>query len=141
MKMLAFLGGELSNSATYFSTFADVSKKDITNCNGTFCPGASSTWKKWKLFPCATCKRVKDDKAVEKFKKKAESSTTFNANQHSRQEFTPLVDNIIGKAHLEPLHLKNNAYALAHHLLVNIAISWFKLTVTSFSKVSPHCLF
>ena len=136
MKMLAFLGGELSNSATYFSTFADVSKKDITNCNGTFCSEASSTWKKWKYS-----NRVKDDKAVKKFKKKAESSTTFNANQHSRQEFTPLVDNIIGKAHLEPLHLKNNAYALAHHLLVNIAISWFKLTVSSFSKVSPHCLF
>ena len=64
MKMLAFLGGELSNSATYFSTFADVSKNDIANCKGTFGSRASNTWKRWKYS-----KRVKDAKAVEKFKK------------------------------------------------------------------------
>ena len=28
MKMLAFLGGELSNAAFYFTTFANVNKKD-----------------------------------------------------------------------------------------------------------------
>ena len=27
MKMVAFLGGELTNSATYFSTFANVKRK------------------------------------------------------------------------------------------------------------------
>ena len=67
--------------------------------------------------------------------------TTFIANQHSQQKFTPLVDNFIDKAHVEPLHLKNNACPLAHRLLLNTAISWFKLTVSSFSKVSPHCIF
>lgn len=36
MKMLAFLGGELSNSAKYFSTFADVSTENANNINGTF---------------------------------------------------------------------------------------------------------
>jgi hypothetical protein len=29
MKMLAFLGGELTNSATFFSMFADVSKDNL----------------------------------------------------------------------------------------------------------------
>ena len=145
MKMLAFLGGELSNSPTYFSTFADVSKDDIANCKGTFGSRASNTWKRWKYS-----KRVKDAKAVEMFKKTESWSkentsrskiTTFIANQHSRQEFTPLVGNLIDKAHVEPLHLKNNACALAHRLLLNIAISWSKLPVSSFSKVSQHCLF
>ena len=31
MKYLAFLGGELSISASYFSPFADINKKDIAN--------------------------------------------------------------------------------------------------------------
>ena len=45
MKMLAFLG-ELSNSATYFSTFADASKNDIANCKGTFGCRASNHMEK-----------------------------------------------------------------------------------------------
>ncbi|CAB4009080.1 Hypothetical predicted protein, partial [Paramuricea clavata] len=146
MKMLAFLGGELSNSATYFSTFADVSKNDICNFEGTFGSRASDTWKRWEYS-----KRVKDAKAVEKFKKKLNPNltvntlrskiTTFIAKQRSRQEFAPLVGDLIDKAHIEPLHLKNNACALAHRLLLNTVISWSKLTIFSFSKVSPDCLF
>jgi hypothetical protein len=38
MKMLAFLARELSNSAMYFSTFADVSKDNLANCKATYCP-------------------------------------------------------------------------------------------------------
>jgi hypothetical protein len=53
--MLAFLGGELSNSVTYFSAFADVSKNDICNFEGTFGSRASDTWKRWEYS-----KRVKD---------------------------------------------------------------------------------
>ena len=45
MKMLAFLGGELTNSATYFSTFEVVSKDGIVNCKGIFGPHATDTWK------------------------------------------------------------------------------------------------
>ena len=40
MKMLAMLGGELSNSATYFSTFANVSTNDCGDLRGTFGPGS-----------------------------------------------------------------------------------------------------
>ena len=44
MKMLAFLAGELSNSATFFSTFADVDNKSIAgNSNGTFGRKCSDT--------------------------------------------------------------------------------------------------
>ena len=35
MKMLAMLGGELSNSAKYFSSFANVSKDNCTDLKGT----------------------------------------------------------------------------------------------------------
>ena len=36
MKMLAMLGGELSNSAKFFSPFANVSTNDCTDFSGTF---------------------------------------------------------------------------------------------------------
>ena len=148
MKMLAFLAGELTNSATYFSTFADVSKDNIVNCKGTFGPEPADTWKPW-LY----AKRVKDAEAVKKFKKKLNpnassktnrnKTTTFIANKKSRQEFIPLVGDLISKAHIEPLHLKNNACALAHRFLLKLAISWSNLStsISSFSQVPQQSLF
>ncbi len=148
MKMLAFLGGELTNSATYFSTFADVSKDSIVNCKGTFGPHPTDTWKPWDY-----AKRVKDADAVKKFKKminpnlasttKRNKVTAFIAKQKSRQEFIPLVADLISKAHIEPLHLKNNACALAHRLLLKLAISWSNLStsISTFSQVPPQSIF
>ena len=57
MKMLAFLAGELSNSATYCTTFADL-KLDERNHFKTF-----NKWNEWKYD-----KRIKDADAVEKNK-------------------------------------------------------------------------
>lgn len=39
MKYLAFLGGELSISASYFSPFADIKKEDIDKLEGTIGTG------------------------------------------------------------------------------------------------------
>lgn len=64
MKMLSFLAGELSNSATFFSTFADVDTKSISgNGTATFGHKSSDTWKPWKYSD-----RIKVAKAVEKYK-------------------------------------------------------------------------
>ena len=148
MKMLAFLAGELSNSATFFSTFADVSKDNLVNCKGSFGPEKSNTWKPWSFD-----KRVKLAKAVENYKQKLSPSlskntarnkiTTFIAKQNSRQEFVPLLGDIIDKAHIEPLHLKNNACALAHRYLLKLVLSWSNISsnISSFSQVPPKCLF
>lgn len=38
--------------------------------------------------------------------------TEFIACKKSRQEFTPLVGKLINRTHVEPLHLKNNAWQL-----------------------------
>ena len=43
IKFTAFLDGELSNAATYFSSFANVSHSDITSLSAKF--GISSTFK------------------------------------------------------------------------------------------------
>ncbi len=148
MKMLAFLAGELTNSATYFSTFADVSKDNLVNCKGTFGPETSSTWKPWEFR-----KRVSNARAVSKYKEKLNPNlaknttrnkiTTFIAKQKSRQEFVPLVGDMIDNAHIEPLHLKNNACALAHCHLLKLALSWSNLSsgISIFSQVPSQCLF
>ena len=143
MKMLAFLAGELTNSATYFFTFADVNQESLTKL-GTFGHNASDTWKPWKF-----CDRMKVVKEVEKFKKKIATKNvsaktkrsnvaTFIAKQKSRQEFVPLVSELIDRAHVEPLHLKNNACALAHRYILNHAIEMSKPNLpTSFSQLPP----
>ena len=149
MKMLAFLAGELSNSATFFSTFANVSKDNLVNCKGTFGPEKSNTWTPWSFD-----ERVKVAKAVvEKYKQKLSPTlsknttqnkiTTFIAKQNSRQEFVPLLGDNIDKAHIEPLHLKINACALAHRYLLKLVLSWSNLSsnISSFSQVPSKCLF
>ena len=97
MKMLAFLAGELSNSAKYFSTFANVSTDNYKDVSGSFGHGGSNTWKPWKYS-----ERVSVAKAIVNMKKKVETQnikpatkrtkiTAFIAQKKSRQEFVPLV--------------------------------------------------
>ena len=47
MKMLAMLGGELSNSATYFYTFGNATLENCRDVKGTFGSKPSCTWKAW----------------------------------------------------------------------------------------------
>ena len=116
MKMLAMLGGELSNAATYFSTFANVSKRDCTDLQASFGYDVACKWRPWSFDV-----RVKVSREVDKFKaslnakpisdkRKRSKVTEFIAKSKSRQEFVPLVGPLIDKAHVEPLHLKNNAW-------------------------------
>lgn len=149
MKMLAFLAGELSNSAKFFSSFANVSTENCNDVNGTFGRGKSDKWKPWEYSH-----RVGVAKAVGSLKKKIETQnvkevtkrskiTTFIAQKCSRQEFVPLMGEIIDKAHVEPLHLKNNACALAHRYLLHHVIKNSNLSdlVSSFSRVPPNSPF
>ena len=48
MKMLSFLGGELSNSATYFSSFANGTLQSARDLKGTYGKQKSDTWQPWK---------------------------------------------------------------------------------------------
>ena len=47
MKMLAFLAGELPNTATYFSTFGNVSPSDISDVNKTIGSNPNNDWRPW----------------------------------------------------------------------------------------------
>ena len=48
MKMIAFLSGELGNSATYFSSFANVCNNNAGEISGTFGEKANNTWHSWE---------------------------------------------------------------------------------------------
>lgn len=63
MKMLAMLGGVLSNSAKYFSSFANLSKDNCTDLKGTFATDRTSLWHPWKYE-----ERIKIANEVKKFK-------------------------------------------------------------------------
>ena len=143
MKMIAFLAGELSISARYFSPFANVSKHDCTNIKGTFGVGRGYTWSPWKYEH-----RVAVAKKVEKYKetlakqnhsqKQVRSKITdFIAKQNSRQEFLPLLGKAVEKAHVEPLHLKNNAWQYFFRGILKEAIRKSRLpnTCKKFSDV------
>lgn len=147
MKMLAFLAGELSNSAKYFSSFADVSSNNANNIHGTFGREAKNTWKPWEYSD-----RMKVVKSVEQLKNKISKKklydttkrskvTGFIAEKKSRQEFEPLLGKIVDRAHVDPLHLKNNACAHAHRYLLNEVISHSNLTETIFSKIPSNSPF
>ena len=67
LKMLAFLAGELSVSATYFSTFANVNRGNCDVVSGAFGTGPTHTWQPWNYN-----QRVAIAKEVEKLKLKLE---------------------------------------------------------------------
>ena len=97
MKMLGFLGGDLSNSATFFSTFANVSIEDMNSLDGCFSFSGKEIWKPWNYEH-----RVFVANKVEHFKKTLAKKpivhatlrskiTSFIAQLKSRQEFHPVV--------------------------------------------------
>ena len=145
MKMLNFLAGEL----IYYFTFGNVNTATSANCKGTFGPERSNTWQPW-----AYNNRLEVAGKVEKFKKSLEKKhltdvtkrskvTSYIASQKSRQEFVLLLGNIIDRAHVEPLHLKNNACALAHRHLLHLAIMILHLpnSISSFADIPSACMF
>ena len=112
MKYLAFLGGELTISATYFSPFADISKSEINDVQGSFGLTPDNKWKPWKyndrIKVADAVTKKKEQLSTSKLKPstKREKVTSFIVQKKSRQEFPPLVGKFIDRAKAEPLHLK-----------------------------------
>ncbi|CAB4039005.1 Hypothetical predicted protein [Paramuricea clavata] len=141
--MLAFLGGELSNAATYFSTFANVSTHSISGLDGSCGSSGKEKWEPWTYED-----RVSVAKKVEQFKtsltKKQLSASTlrskvtsFIAKNNSRQEFKPVIGRLIDQANVGPLHVKNNACAHTHRLLLHKVIAMSRLG----DATKTFCLF
>jgi len=127
MKWVATFSGELSNSATYPSSFANVKQDDVDNVNGTFGEDSTCTWKPWSYD-----QRVKVAKFVDKYKQTTVVNkplkqqrnlvTKFIASKHSRQEFEPVLGPVVDKAKCEPLHLGNNCWQGWNKEVMTIAL-------------------
>ena len=142
LKMLAFLAGELTNSAKYFITFADVSQDDCNDITKSFGLSAHNDWKPWSYE-----KRLEHVSEVNKKKHKNPKAcratiTQYIASLKSRQEFVPIVETYVDKAKAEPLHLKNNVVKEQFMKLLKICIAKTNLKgVKSFSEVDVKSLF
>ena len=149
MKMLAMLGGELSNAATYFSSFANICQHDLTDLNGKFGYDPTCKWKPWSFK-----ERIRVANSVENFKKSLEKKkismktkrskvTEFIAGKKSRQEFPPLLGELIDNAHVEPLHLKNNAWQYFFKTLLKEALGKSELlrAISTFADVPTSSVF
>ena len=117
--------------------------------DGSFSSSVKAKWTPWKYDD-----RVSAAKEVEKFKnslsKKNLSATTFRskvtsfiAKNNSRQEFNPPVGRLIDRAHVDPLHVKNNACAHTHRMLLHkvIAISRLGDATKNFAQVPTNSPF
>ena len=71
MKYIAFLSGELSISATYFSPFANVMKSEICDTQSIFGTDSSQKWRPWTYE-----ERVKVAAVVPKKKQELSFSST-----------------------------------------------------------------
>ncbi|CAB4033702.1 Hypothetical predicted protein [Paramuricea clavata] len=149
LKMMAFLAGELSVGAKYFSTFANVNIDNCDETNGTFGSEPGCTWQPWSYN-----KRVQVSKKVKKFKEKVEKQkcssktkrgkiTTFIADEKSRQEFEPLLGHFLDRAHIDPLHVKNNACQQIFKLILYHSIGKSNITsnVAHFNDLSNSTSF
>lgn len=116
---------------------------DVKQTGWFFGLGSRDTWKPWKNES-----RISVAKQVESFKKSLEKMkmtvstrrskvTSFIAQKHSRQEFEPVIGKLIDQAHVDPLHLKNNACALAYRQLLAEVIAMSKVSseIILFSQV------
>ena len=148
MKMLSFLGGELSNGATYFCTFANVNLKDSNDYKKTFGLSQNNDWR-----PFSYSKRLDDAKKVALKKKDIDTKnvsesrkrnllTSFIASLNSRQCDFPLIGPYIDCAKAEPLHLKNNTVKERFIMIFKICVAQSNLTsVKSFRDIPKESLF
>ena len=96
--MLCFLAGELSNSAHYFSTFANVNKTNCSSIDKKIGDG-SSDWK-----PYSFKQRIEDSAKAQRKCQELSKSNNTKATQRSkltayikdtlkiRQELPPVID-------------------------------------------------
>ena len=117
-KWLAHFAGELPNSATFFSTFADVSTKEMQLLGKTYSLTADVPA---SFHPWYWNKRMADVAAVREFRKECAPSMSEDQIHDallshlakvlkSRQIDEPALGKLVQCATADPLHLMNNAW-------------------------------
>lgn len=105
MKYLAFLGRELSISASNFSPFADIKESDISTTQKNFGSKLQDIWHQWN-----SSQRIRVAAAVEKKKEEISKTTLKPGTKH--ENITSFISQkkskpwFIDRAKGEPPHLR-----------------------------------
>ena len=107
---LAAIGGELPNSSTFPSSYANVSQTEVDVMDGSVGESESNRWHPWSFS-----KRESDVAYINDFKSRNKSASRSKitkeiASRKSRQEFMPPIGKYISKARIDPLHISNLAW-------------------------------
>jgi hypothetical protein len=145
MKFLAFGNGELSNSATYFSSFANAKSDDLKGAaclTGEFGTDSKCKWKPWAYKDRISDAKKFKNKLPKKLPDQTKRSkvTQYISSLGSRQEFEPLIGMLCEKEIVEPLHLKNNAVQKLHNQILLLALADSNLSKKiTFMTDMPNC--
>ena len=138
MKWMASHSGELNNSATYFSSFANVNSTNKHTVGGTI-GGRQQTWQPWDYD-----QRLNLAEKVDKYKKRVKDPegkqrgnvTKFIAENKSRQEFVPPLGKYVDLFKAEPLHNTNNAWQHWFMIAVSIAMQYTQSQLKSATTIA-----
>ena len=129
MKWLATYSGEVSNAFQYFSSCGNVSRDDADTMNGSLGKEDNDTWQPWE-YESRLLNAEKVDAYKKSLKEKNYKPSTerdkilkYMKQEGTRQEFRPILGDLIDKAYAEPLHNTNNAWQQYNNLLLKEAIS------------------
>lgn len=129
IKWLATFSGELTNAAYYFSTFANVNSDNKYKVNGSIGYEENSTWQPWQYAERISVATAVQEKKEELSRTKLAESTKRNKvlefirDKKSRQEFKPLMNELVDSAFSEPLRCANNACQQLYLCLLNQAVA------------------
>ena len=142
MKNAAFLAGELANSAFYFSSYANVNGDTKLDVDLDFTMDTSA---KKKLRPFTYEERIDAVKKVNTFKERYPKAsrqriTEKISDSGSRQEFMPLVGELVNLMFSEILHLMNNGEKEQFMKVNNVVLCFSDIpSKTDFALLSDSC--
>lgn len=148
MKWGAAFSGELSNAAFYFSSFGNVNDDDKSTVGGSLGKDTNCTWKPWDYQSrLDVAKRVKAKKEELEKSSYAESTKrnkllNFIKSNSSRQEYEPILGQLVDKVYAEPLHNGNNGWQQLHEAMLSHSSSKSKIPTSCINPSKlPECPF
>ena len=127
MKWAATFSGELSNAAHFFSPFGNVSESNKCSVNRCLGPAETCTWKPWlyqdrlEVAAKVTAKKEELEKTALAESTKRSKVLNYIQSLNSRQEYVPVLKELVDKMYAEPLHNANNGWQQLHGLILSHA--------------------
>ena len=129
MKWAATFCGEISNSAFYFSSFGNVNDDNKSTIGGSLGNDNNCTWRPWdyqsRLNVASKVKAKKEELEKSSYAESTKRNKLLNLikSNSSRQEYEPILGQLVDKVYAEPLHNGNNAWQQFHEAMLSHSIS------------------